>query len=474
MRQIIRLIARPALALALLAGAGTTAMAQTASPAGAAGLQAMIQERLTAATRTEPDQFRLERVPEVEVTAQGDRYAVTIPKLRVLTADGWLLEAPLVEVEVIPEAGGGWQVEAEIPQPLSVFSERGFRAGDLTLGQQKLRARWSADGYLLTAADLSLGKVAFTPMVGGGAFSLGSFSLKLEPKSISGESWTGLFNLTLANLSWRDPAGVQRLAVGNLSVKGDATSLDLTRFAHVARAWRGGTVPAANQAERMANALKLDVNLTGFREVRDDGRATKLDNATGKLSLTNLEGDRAGLRLDWRHSGLDRRGPDANPALTPASADLSLAGERMPGQPLLTMITLYAASEDEAARKAAWNRLSDAMARAGSQISITRMDMQNATSAASGTGDFRFGSQSPRGVTGQADITMRGIDRLIAAVNATGGAKATGTAIALYALQGLGQPADGGTHRYEVRLMPDGRMLVNGADMASIAGMMGR
>ena len=169
-----------------------------------------------------------------------------------------------------------------------------------------------------------------------------------------------------------------------------------------------------------------------------------------------------------------KRGPDANQALTPTSADISLAGERMPGQPLLAMIALYAATEDEVARKAAWNRLSDAMARAGSQLSIPRMELQNATSAASGTGDFRFGPQSPRGVTGQADITMRGIDRLIAAVNAAGGAKATGTAIALYAIQGLGQPADGGTHRYEMRLMPDGRLLLNGADMASVAGMIGR
>lgn len=450
------------------------AAAQTASPAGAAGLQALIQERLADALAGGGDAVRLERVPEVAVTAQGDRYAVSIPRLRLLTEAGWLLEAPQLEAEVVPQPGGGWAVEAEIPQPLAVFSERGFRAGDLTIGKQKLKATWSADGYLIRAADLSLSNVRFTPVLGGGAFQLGQFALKLDPKGGDAAGWTGLFALAVTGLSWQDPAGVQRLAVADLQVKGDAQGLDLDRFARLAKAWRSGTDPDPAGLERLATGLTLNVDAKGLRELRSDGRATKLDSASGKLALTDLAGDRAGLRLTWRHDGFDRRGGSGNPATQPAAADIALAGERMPGPPLLAALVLHGLSEDAATQQTARERLMAAMTRAGSQLVIERMELRNATSSASGTGDFRFGPTSPRGVTGQADLNARGLDRMIAALNQGGGPEAAGTAILLYALQGLGRPDGDGRHRYQIQMLPDGRTLVNGADMAAISGLIPR
>lgn len=475
MRQIIRLLARPALALALLAGSVNTAAAQTASPAGAAALQALIQERLADAAAGGGDAVRLERVPEVAVTAQGDRYAVSIPRLRLLTQAGWLLEAPRLEAELLPQPGGGWAVEAEIPQPLSVFSDRGFRAGDLTIGKQKLKATWSADGYLIRAADIALSDVRFAPAIGGGAFRLDQFALLLEPKAAGDSGWTGLFSLVVSGLSWQDLTGVQRLAVADLRVKGDARALDLDRFALLAKAWRSGADPDPAGLDRLATGLTLNLDAKGLRELRSDGRATKLDNASGKLALTDLGGDRAGLRLNWHHDGFDRRGGDSgNPATHPATADIALAGERMPGQPLLTALVLHVLGDDAAAQQASRERLMAAMTRTGAQLVIERMDLRNATSTASGTGDFRFGPPSPRGVAGQADVTVQGLDRMIAALNQGGGAGAPGTAILLYAMQGLGRAEAEGRHRYQIQLLPDGRTLLNGADMAAISGLIPR
>ncbi|MDG5497589.1 DUF2125 domain-containing protein [Niveispirillum sp. BGYR6] len=479
MRQIFRHITRAAPALLLLAGLSLPApqaLAQ-ATPAGAANLERLIQDRLGAATSNEPDQFRLERVPEVQVTAQGDIYAVSLPKLRLLTDGGWLLEAPVVEAEVKPLPDGGWEVEASIPQPLSVFSERGFRAGDLTIGQQKLHARWSADGYLLNAADLSLANVAFHPTSGGGLFNLASLTLKLDPARVTGDAWTGIFNLALGGLNFQAPTGMEKIALQKLRLRGDAAGLDLTKFAQASRIWRGGGLPTANQLERLATALKLELDLAGYQQVHNDGRRTKLDSGGGTLALDGLSGDRAGMRLDWRHAGLDRRGADIEPALVPASADIALNGSRLPPTPLLALLATYASDTSDGPRKAAREQLFTAMQTAGSNLNIDRLSLKGPQTAVSGNGAFKFASQNPRGLTGQADLSMSGIDRLIAAIQASGGTKAAGTAIALYAVQGLGQPeqgADGITHRYQLQILPDGRIMLNGNDMQNVAGLLTR
>jgi hypothetical protein len=479
MRQIFRHIARSAPALLLVAGLSLpapSALAQ-ATPAGAANLERLIQDRLNAATSSEPDQFRLERVPEVQVTAQGDSYAVSIPKLRVLTDGGWLLEAPVVEADVKPLPDGGWDVEASIPQPLSVFSERGFRAGDLTIGQQKLRARWSGDGYLLNATDLSLSNVAFHPTNGGGLFNLASLTLKLEPARVTGDAWTGIFNLAVAGLNFQAPTGLEKITVQKLRLRGDAAGLDLTKFALASRLWRGGGLPSANQLERLATALKLDMDLGGYQQVHNDGRRTKLDSAAGALALDGLSGDRAGMRLDWRHAGLDRRGADLAPALVPATAHIALNGSRLPPAPLLVLLVAYMGDAGDGPRKAAREQLFTAMQAAGSNLNIDRLSLNSPQTSVTGNGSFKFSTQNPRGLTGQADLSMVGIDRLIAAIQASGGSKAAGTAIALYAVQGLGRPeqgADGISHRYQLQVLPDGRVMLNGNDMQNVAGLLAR
>jgi hypothetical protein len=183
------------------------------------------------------------------------------------------------------------------------------------------------------------------------------------------------------------------------------------------------------------------------------------------------------MRLDWRHAGLDRRGADLDPALVPATADIALNGSRLPPAPLLALLVAYAGNAGDGARKAAREHLFTAMQAAGSNLNIDRLSLNSPQTSVTGNGAFKFSTQNPRGLTGQADLSMVGIDRLIAAIQASGGSKAAGTAIALYAVQGLGRPeqgADGITHRYQLQVLPDGRVMLNGNDMQNVAGLLAR
>ncbi|MFV3127484.1 hypothetical protein [Niveispirillum sp. KHB5.9] len=427
----------------------------TASPEQAAALRDTVTNRL-GESAVSNDRLRVERVPDVTVSEAGGQYRLRIPKLRLAANDGWMVEAPLVEGDGTPQADGSWRLKLKLSQPLTLYGANGFRLGDIALGRQNLILSVSGDGRSLIAADIDLGEAKFTPAMGAGTGSLAALRFILTPRAATGGTWSGQVSLSLDGLSVKDPMGVDRLAVNRLRLDASADALDMTRM--------GALMADGDRAnlDRLARGIDISADIAGLRQVRDNGTRTLLDSAKGKLSLTGLNAAKAGLVLDWVHEGLDHTGPGIDPGLLPTRAELALTGTSLPRE-LLT----------GAKPPGGWTPL---LASSGSNVRIGRLSLWNAQSTVLGKGDFRFSTSSANGVTGEADLALRGVDRIIGAVNQTMGARGAGLAIGLYALQGLGRQEvgeKGTTLQYRLTMGNDGRVILNGSDATSLfKGMM--
>lgn len=441
-------------ALLLLATLATLALSPAApagaSPEQAASLKDMLTRRLgeSAVSR---DRLHVERVPDVAVTEKAGLYHLRIPILRLAANDGWMVEAPLVEGDATPRPDGSWQLKLRLPQGLTLYGGNGFRLGDIALARQNLNLAISGDGRSLLSADLDIGNASFKPALGAGTGSLSALRLIVTPKAMKDGVWSGRVSLALDALSLKDPMGIDRLAVQRLRLDGGADGLDMRRM--------GDLLASGDRAhlDRIARTADLSADIAGFRQVRDDGTRSALEMGKGKLTLSGLSSAKAALSLDWTHEGLNHTGPRLSPDLLPVRASINLTGTSLP-KALLT-----------GAKPAdGWT---PSLAAAGSTIKLSKLSLWNPNSTILGQGDFRFGPGNANGVTGNATLSLRGVDKIITGINQSMGANGAAFAIGLYALQGLGRPEAGPmgtTHQYALTITPAGQVTLNGTDATSL------
>ncbi len=421
-----------------------------ASPEQAASLKEMLTHRLSESAISR-DRLHVERVPDVAVTGRAGLYQIRIPKLRLAAADGWMAEVPLVEGEGTPQPDGSWRLKLRLPQGVTLYGGNGFRLGDIALGRQNLTMAISADGRSLLSADLELGEGTFTPAMGAGTGSLSALRLALTPRAMKDGLWSGRVSFAIDGLSLKDPMGVDRLSVQRLRLEGGADGLDMRRM--------GDFLASGDRVhlDRLARIADLSADIEGFRQVRDDGTRSALRTGKGKLTLSGLTAARAALALDWTHDGLDHTGPGTAPGLLPVQAQIMVNGAALPK----ALLTGAKPSEGWIPRLAA----------SGSTVKLSHLLLANPQSTILGQGDFRFSPANASGAAGQAELSLRGVDKIIAGINQAMGARGAALAIGLYAVQGLGrvEPGrQGTTHQYSLTITPQGQVTLNGTDATSL------
>lgn len=437
----------PALLLTLLLA--LPGAAAPATPDGAEVLTRMLRERMADSAAGSRDRARIERVPDIQITPRGEQYGVRLPKLRLLVNPEWMVEAPLVEGDATPLPDGSWQISLRLPKPLTLYGPNGFRAGDISLARQKINLRISADGRDLSAADIDVGGARFTPSMGAGTGSLAALRLILAPSiAVTGEAWTGKASLAVDGLSIRDPAGVERVALTRLRLSGTADGLDMRRMDRLLTGDR-------TALDRLARSADTNIDLSNAKLIRDDGSRIQVGSARGDVRLSGLMAAKSGLSLDWRHQGLETAGPAFATGSWPERAEIKATATSLPR-------ALLAGAKPAGG----WMPL---LGQAGTIVNVTRISVETLDSGVTGRGNFRFNDRTPSGVTGDGDLSLRGIEQLVGGNRL---AANPGLAIGLYALKGLGKPTasagSGVTHAYRLRIGNDGKMMLNDGDATMI------
>lgn len=421
-----------------------------ASPEGAAALKELLSRRL-AESQVSGDALHVERTPDISVTEKAGLYHLRVLQLRLISKEGWLLEAPLVDGDGTPQPDGSWQLQLRLPQGLTVYGANSFRLGEVTLARQNLNLGLSADGRSLLSADLDIGDVKFTPVLGAGRGSLTALRLILTPKSLLNGFWSGGLTLTIDGLSLKDTMGSDRLALARLRLDGAADRLDMRRVGLLTV--NGGRL----NLDHLARAISLSGEIAGLRQVRDDGSHTQLTAGKGRAVLTGLSGPKPALSLNWAHDGLDHTGPGLAPGLLPVRGEVTLNAASLPP-------ALFTGAKPA-------DGWAPALAASGAMIKLSRLALLNPQSTVLAQGDFRFATGNAAGMAGEANLSLRGIDQIIAGINQSMGAKGAILSIGLYTLQGLGRVAPGPsstTHQYTLTIAPNGRSILNDTNVTSL------
>ncbi|ACI99806.1 hypothetical protein [Rhodospirillum centenum] len=476
----------------------TAGMPAGVTPTGAELLRELLEARLAELTAPRFGRPRLDRAPEVEVAPDDGYYEVRVPSLRVVLTNGWLVEALDLHARATPTAGGGWEVTGTLPVPLAVYSAEGFRAGELTLGRQSFKGRWSPDLRTLEALDASVRDLLFTPRDGTGTLQAAAVTVKMAPESYADGRWTGPATVTLSELSMNGADGQAALALTKLTAKLRVEDLDVARYAawNAALARRAavddgqeGLTAAEREALQQAlpnldgllSRAQAEVEVRGLRRRFADGTRSALDSATWTLAADGLQGERVRLSLDYAHKGLVADGPSVKRPVVPGRGEIRLTAEDLPRRALLDAWTRRLAEEPAigggAARENFDRRILTALGDAGAEVRLDRLGFEAQEAGATANGIVSFDDATAHGLLGGLSMTLRGFDALIAQATDGYRMRNTGAALGLFALQGLGSPdtdREGrATRAYRLEVAPDGRILLNGTEVTSlITGLM--
>ncbi len=462
----------------------------------------------------------------VEVTPKGSYYEVKIPGAAI-TNDSATMDLGTVMINATPEDDGDYRASIAVPSQMTMKDNDGGERMVITLGSQKfsgifnpaLGAFVQADAAYdnvvanITPKDDPTDKKKSDPVT----ITLGSIASKIA-MTRDGDTWSGPQTTTVRNallefgdnkasklsigemiaaVSYNkaDMAGAKKLRDDLRQSMQDTGDVPARELQKLVEATMGGmtAVPESGTSNFTMTNLALDVPAakatagaqpTSVRLARlgssstfdgvktDAGALTSKTTLTG-LALTGHEGPLLGLIPSEASFNIAAANVPFKSAMSNFSTAINSAIEAQSG-PDGNSATAEAQAKLHMEQAVA--SLPELLAKAGTTITIS--DTYTTASDLSSTlnGALTATSGAPYIFAGKTTLTLKGIDELIAKLQemsrTSNNPRAAGYAQMLIIMQLSGQlskAADGKSERtYAFELTPDGKVLLNGADMKAM------
>ncbi|MDE1148719.1 MAG: hypothetical protein PW843_19265 [Azospirillaceae bacterium] len=448
-----RLAALSLLSLSLMSA---TALAAPVTQEGAERLARLAEQHLTQpANPNKSDSLRLTLNGHASAAREGDHYRLSLPGAQLHLGSGSVLDLGTLVLAVTPTADGHWDATGALPSPMGVFDDQGMRIGEVRLGSQSLRARWTPDFQTVDLLDAKAGDIRFIPRPGHGAVQMDNLTVHFVPDDEGHGRWSGPVRLEVNKLLTQTPDGAEdtRLLRGLLSV--DLSDFDVTQGALLRVGGGTETGPSANG---LVSRVKGTFSLDGYAGHDDEGKAYSLKSLNLTVTGDKMDGDHGILAVDYSHRGLSKPGTPGQANTIPETGDLHLKITDLPARTLAAQDWNTLPPDAKHRNRAIKERTVAAMDQAGSHLTIDRLDFQAPDAALVGHAALVFDAVTPRGLTGNLALMMHGLDHL----PATG--VGNGTMLAFFALQSLGAPDEKG-RRFDLDFHPDGHVKLNGNDV---------
>ncbi|MEE3626521.1 hypothetical protein UCD39_21485 [Nitrospirillum sp. BR 11752] len=434
---------------------GTTALAAPVTQEGADKLARLAEQQLTKpANPHKSDSLRLTLNGHASAVREGDHYRLSLPGAQLHLGDDSVLDLGTLVLAVTPTADGHWDATGTLPSPMGVFDGQGMRIGEVRLGSQSLRARWTPDFQTVDLLDAKANDIRFVPRPGHGAVAMDALTVRFMPEEEARGRWSGPVRVEVNKLQTKTPDGADetRLLRGLLAI--DLTDFNMTQGALLRVG--GGTEPGP--AGAVLSRMKGSVNLDGYASHDDEGRPYSLKTLTASVTADNMEGDHGVLSLDYSHRGLVKPAAAGQADPIPEKGDLHLKISDLPARTLAEADWTTLPADTKHRNRAIKERTLAALGQAGSHLTIDKLDFQAPDAALVGNAALVFDAANPRGLTGTLSLLMRGLDHLPA--NSVG----NGPMLGFFALQSLGAP-EGEGRRFSLDFRPDGHVKLNGSDV---------
>lgn len=509
---------RPALIaggmLALLAGWSPAQAAPAVDDAGAKALAASLKKDLPRwfpPPSEDGEGVGFEWQGEPTVKPAGNHYDVALPRLSAEDAEGTLFDIGTVLLSVTPKDDGQYGVSITLPSAIKVQNlddnDEYVDAATISIGKQSFTSTWSGALETLLAVDAAYNDIAVNAADGKGKISVASMTMvqDLKPEAGTGGAtlWSGPAAFAFGGLSVKDDKNKELVKIGGVTAEATYTRVDLTKVSALQKlseqtAAKGAAPTSAELLPKLqgifggvSGAMRLS-NLSVVNP--EDGTTVTLGQLAFRSGLTDLDQAMSTVSMGIEARDFAMTPSPAPAAFTPRAFEMKLSVAKLPNSALWKAFTeLAKAAEAEEApppkkgakAKAAppppssdvvMQQAMAAMGEAGTELRIDALNLDTPATAGTATGAVKVATQAAFGVTGGANVLLRGIDAAVKAMQPAPGAKPDKETQDLLGglamVQAMGQAgkddtgADIRTYKFEVT--EAGQLLLNGADMTPL------
>jgi len=413
-------------------------------------------------------------------------FAVSIPDFAFVRSDGSGVSFAESGLKIKPEDGNikdahAYRVNVTLPARIraTMVDMNNSRKLVITHNQKRFNGLWHPESNRFAEADIELTNILIKEPEKSLTVAADRFVIAGNRKGASPGTSGGVYRMGIAKIAVTTP-GVRLASLESMEITGNIGGFDDKAFTDNIRlisqnampkttsrlspdASRELTKKMALTALRAAPNMGVDLKLVNLEINDDKGKSVGSLGGLNFSAAWGLEMPYAALSLAYAHNNL-KAADSRSQAVAPHDAAVSIKVERLPIEAVLEALF-----DRQSFSTAGIRSLS---AQAGTKI-IARADMNAVKAGLTLDGLLKADAASVYGVSGGFDLAVKGIDKIKEA--ATKDPKNVEPIFLLLtnmlsdlAVAGPGPDGDD-TARFHIDITADGKVLINGNDMATAA-----
>ncbi len=451
-----KLLVTALLASACIAALPFAAFSAEVSQAGADKLKASLAGSLeTRAAVLKKEGITLNQTGTMMAEVADGYYAVTTPELSMTMPGGITRNIGMVAINANPEAGSDtrYRVAVALPTPVNDVETAtpGSVVQSLVFGQQSFSGIWDTNVQNVTSFDATYKDVTLTRPHDSVHIQLPDLATSLALKNEGQNIWSGPWSANVKNLSYTGANGVGATAA-NLRGKVQFQNIDFTQ---------------KDMAARMGDKLDAQALGDGIGFTLETGLKGTIGQGALNAQATGLKADKGKLTVSLNLDTIATQG--LAPGYGPTSFVFNANGDDLPARTIITKFRDMTPKE-----------FAQTLGRSGGNVTVSRLNIEAPEYSISATGNFKAAAKGFYGLEGNMKLRVRGAEKLTQWLNTPDAAKLFGGTVppqlvATFAIVQLtGQPASDEQGRavkvFDLQATADGKLLLNGTDISSIAG----
>ena len=443
---------------------------------------------------------------EITVAEIGGAYHVVIPD--VTLDPGQELEGEIegildlgdVSIVAKPLADDRYHIDLTLANRMSFREPGGEVATLITIGKQRFEGVWAPAFETFIVADAAYEDIWLTVPGSQPMLTVAALTSRINLEESVPGSWSGPSVSKISKLRFEMPESGERFDLGELEIRAYVDAMRLAEWAQFMREMTGmieqlqaqaGAAepdPAAMLAlltdmPRLISGVWSDTTISDVTAQDASGaRVFGMDRMKTYFGLNGVDQPLAGAQFRYSHSGLDVAALEGViKQVVPGDVTIEIEAVDLPTQALwesiIEVVKSSAEMPPDLVQMMLLQRATEAVFAASSGLNITKLNIDAPGIDVNGTGGIKADGASMHGVTGKFDVTVRGIDNLVAEMsNEPQDETAMQMAMALSMMQALGatEPDQDGVsvRRYVLTIDADGQVLLNGNDLQAMLGPM--
>ena len=408
---------------------------------------------------------------DVLVTKRGAGHRAEIRAVRVSGGSGNRMEVGTILLDFARDGDRYYHITPRLPDVMRMYAPGGARS-EIRIAKQRSAIVWDRDLEIAVDMDATLGDVTVRDTKGRETARFGEISMTTDLVEKEGR-WSGPMALRLRDVTARK-RGTGGFHVGEMAIVAQVEKLDMMLYARLSRGVGSGATTADGLLRsfgRLLSGFYFSFSFGDLAAGPDEGRPARLERLEYELSLAGIDRDLASLAMRYGHRGLDGAAPMV-PRHVPRDAGLTVTLDRLPIDTVLkagvNALLEYWFFGEVASGSAVYNELRAALSEAGTELRIEDGALAAPDYLVNLAGVFAADTQALWGVSGEAGLTIAGLDAILSRFgkDAAGPKTRPGGPSLATLLRRMGRPSnDGKSMAYNITIDRRGDVLVNGESL---------